>query len=275
MGYMTELGDPLGQKEPAGYHRYDAEHRREEREQTTLNLLSAESGDRRADRYEENRYRRRALFWTRATFVVTLITMCAVIYYAHIADKQRREMKQANKIAQVALSEARNANSTSTKTAIDALKVTRDQLASFQTVEGASLTVSRPTLDAIQIALPIENHGRVPSPKVKAFVHVSRVLSKGGVPFGFASHEFGGDRTLIPPGTGRYGVTVLHGLKAMELEQIEHGEATIWVGVTLRFDNGFGTESQSGFCWRYAAGGRWDACPTVKFADLEKMAPSK
>lgn len=223
---------------------------------------------------KESRYEKKSrlggrIFREWVTIVISFLTLIAVVWYASIAEKQRREMVRSNEITQAALAEAKDYNGKSARSAADALKTTRDQLASFQAVEGASLTISRPTLDAVKIALPIENHGRVPSPRVKVFVHISRVLSKGGVPFGVSRHELGGDRTLIPPGAGRYGVTVPHGLRAAELEQIGRGEATLWVGVTLRFDNGFGAESQPGFCWRYGMGG-WDACPTVKFADLER-----
>jgi len=105
----AELRDAFRQKEAAGHHDYGAEHRREEREQATVNLLKAEAEERRAERYEESRYRKGSLRWTRATFVVSLITMAAVIYYALVAvrqhnamTKQVTEMREANRLTRVA-----------------------------------------------------------------------------------------------------------------------------------------------------------------------------
>src|SRR5216117_2387097 len=76
------------QKEPAAYEQYNAEHRREEREQTTLNLLKAEVGPYRTDRQEERSYRKSTLRYVRATFWVGLATAGAVAYYAYVARGQ-------------------------------------------------------------------------------------------------------------------------------------------------------------------------------------------
>ena len=101
--FLTKLSHALRQEEPADYDQYNAERRREERENTTLNLQKAEVGERRTDRQEDSRYRKRTLRLGYATFLVSFITMGAVIYYACIAAQQRDAMVEANKHAYRAL----------------------------------------------------------------------------------------------------------------------------------------------------------------------------
>jgi hypothetical protein len=105
--FLAKLRHAFGQQEPADYDSYNSEHRREAREQTTLNLLSAESGKRGADRQKESRYRKSTLRWTRATFILSLATLGAVGYYAWVAELQRQvmvdalgETKRSNEVTQ-------------------------------------------------------------------------------------------------------------------------------------------------------------------------------
>jgi hypothetical protein len=100
---MTELSDAHGQQESADHEHYSAEHRREEREQTTLNLLKAEVGDRRSDRQQDSRYRKFALGVSIATLFVSFATMGAVIYYACVARGQYEAMRVANTHAEQSL----------------------------------------------------------------------------------------------------------------------------------------------------------------------------
>ncbi|PYN83765.1 MAG: hypothetical protein DMD96_01025 [Candidatus Rokuibacteriota bacterium] len=208
------------------------------------------------------------------TAVATIVIAVLTGVYAHYASAQWREMKRLSELTQDALIETKKNNSASAKSTDDALRITRDQLTAFQVVEGAHLGVALPVLLGDRVALPIENYGRIPSPKVSIFAHVYRFQSKDRTSLYSKRHEFGGDRTEIPPGVGKYGVTVPLELKANEMDRIANGEIGLWVGVTLKYDNGFGTQSQPGFCFSYA-GTKWDACPVAHFADLERMTPKK
>ena len=108
--WLTKLRDTLRKEEPADYEHYNAEHRREEREQTTLNLLKNEVGEGQADRQAERRYRKGMLWWSGLTFFVALFTMGAVIYYAAIARDQREAMREANGLNQKAIEVAQDAS---------------------------------------------------------------------------------------------------------------------------------------------------------------------
>jgi hypothetical protein len=121
--FLARLRHAFGQQEPADYDSYNAEHRREEREQTTLNLLKGELGGRGFDRDQERRYKRQFFWFSLITLVVSVITMVAVIYYAWVAEGQRKEMVKATKQATIA-AEAAVAQS---KAALDANEITRQE----------------------------------------------------------------------------------------------------------------------------------------------------
>jgi hypothetical protein len=86
---LDALRNALSEKKPASYDKYNAEHRREEREQTTLNLLKNEVAERSSERDQARRHRN----VERCTLLVSLITMCAVIYYAGVTRLQLGKME--------------------------------------------------------------------------------------------------------------------------------------------------------------------------------------
>src|SRR5438046_1648977 len=86
--FLARLRDALRQEEPTRHQDYGAEQRREEREQTALNLQKAEVGERRTERNQEHRYRKITLGLAWVTFIVSFLTMVAVGYYAAVAKWQ-------------------------------------------------------------------------------------------------------------------------------------------------------------------------------------------
>jgi len=146
----------------------------------------------------------------------------------------------------------------------------RRNLGAFESVEGASPGVGKyqGTLSDGQIGIPIQNYGHVAAPKATFFVHVARGKSP---PFYTNDYTFGGDRTEIPPGSGKYGLTVKLGLSPDEIAWIERGEETLMIGVTINYDNGFGKDTQVGFAFSYNAQhpDNWNSFPVRTFTDLQ------
>jgi hypothetical protein len=146
-------------------------------------------------------------------------------------------------------------------------------------ISRAHLSVERPRsgplADVIDITLT--NSGRLPSPRATVFAHVykfsrdNRILSR-------KTHTFGGDRTPVPPGAGKYGVSVPLELQPGEREKVSSGAERIDVFLVVRYDNGFKKESQLGYCWAYVPRVfLWNKCtmPVVEFSDLTKITPGQ
>jgi hypothetical protein len=147
------------------------------------------------------------------------------------------------------------------------------QIAAFEKVEAARLGVSRVDSivgrDELRIGIPIDNYGRVPSPTMKV-----KILTGKFADVKTPDHEvymFGGDRAYVPPGSGRFGVTVAVPLVAGDAERLEARTMQIMLAGTLDWDNGFGTRSSSGFCFLYTSQTHWDACNVANHEMLEKL----
>lgn len=148
------------------------------------------------------------------------------------------------------------------------------QIAAFEKVEAARLGVSR--VDSIvgrnelRIGIPIDNYGRVPSPTMKV-----KVLTGKFADIKKADHEvfmFGGDRAYVPPGSGKFGVTVAVPLAAGDIERLESRALQVMLAGTLDWDNGFGSRASSGFCFLYSPDATgWDACNVANNEMLEKL----
>lgn len=156
-------------------------------------------------------------------------------------------------------------------------KTTADQLMAFKKVEGASIGAAMPVgdINVGEVRLAIVNYSRIPSPRVWIYPHVYRSVQGQQRPNYFKDYEFGGDDTQIPPtssGIG-YGFTLPLEFKAGELDKLREGTETLWVAVSLKYDDGFGNVSPMiGACyaWNRLHPVVWDACPTFSFAHLPK-----
>ena len=204
--------------------------------------------------------------WIEALCAVALVVI--TFFYTHYAAQQVSEMTAAVQVSRA------NADA-----AMKAAETAQDQLRAFQNTEGAHIRPSRfeGNIAKGRIRIPIENYGHMPSPSMSVFVHVYKELAGEQMPFYAKHYNFGGDRTEIPPGTGRYGVTVPIELAPGEIEKIKTGQEQLYIGITIKYDNGFGKESQPGFCYVYVPGHpeNWDACGVVSFEDLQKMPLQK
>jgi hypothetical protein len=159
--------------------------------------------------------------------------------------------------------------------------VMEGQLAASQNAEGAHMGIGEfeGSIDNGEIGIPIENYGRIPSPRTYIFVHVYKFTNKSPVPIYSKDYNFGGDRTEIPPGSGKYGVTVPLELSPGEIERLQSQQERLEIFTVLKYDNGFGRILQPGFCFAYTPlnSKRWNACPegVVNFADLQKVKPGQ
>jgi len=150
---------------------------------------------------------------------------------------------------------------------------TGDQLAAFKRVEGASLGVGQPVGDISlgEVRVPIVNYARVPSPRAWIWPHVIR-FAKGKRPSYVKDYSFGGDDTPIPPGIA-YGVRLPMEFKEGEIDKLKDGTETLWVAVSIKYDDGFGEITPTGGpCWEWNRFHPeiWDACPSFSFAHLPK-----
>jgi hypothetical protein len=151
----------------------------------------------------------------------------------------------------------------------------KTQINSFQRVEGAYIGISQPqgNISGKDLGIPLENYGRIPSPRVWIYPHIYRFTSKTRQRVYAKDYTFGGDQTEIPPGFGKYGVSVPLEFMPGELAKTENGDEIMWVAVSFKYDDGFGNiSSMKGVCFIYnpAHPTVWDACPTFDFAHLPK-----
>ena len=150
------------------------------------------------------------------------------------------------------------------------------QIKVLENAEAARLEVSRVVSilgrDEIKIGIPIDNYGRMPSPAMK--VKVSTSTFAGGKESEHEVRMFGGDRTQIPPGTGRSGVTVLVPLVPGDGERLEARTLQMMIARTLDWDNGFGKRASGRFCFFYAPQAQWDACGVGDYETLAKLVSS-
>lgn len=218
----------------------------------------------------KDRIRRAERWMISLTFAIAFFALCSII----VGILQWRAMRgQLNEM---------KTGSADTHALADAAKsqadATKKQLEAFEVVEGANIGVGLPGVNLVAgiIQMPFENYGRIPSPRTFIYVGVYKFLEKQP-PFYAKHYVFGGDRTGIPTGTGKYGVNIPLELQPGETEKIVTGKERLQIGITLRYDNGFGKTSQPGFCFSYAPTNPtgWDACPVATFEDLQKMTPQK
>lgn len=189
------------------------------------------------------------------------------------ADKQNlKNVTDVAKDTQAALEISRRQGETLEKHVV----VLNRQIAAFEKVEAARLGVSRVDSivgrDEIKIGIPIDNYGRVPSPTMKVKVLTGKFADIKKPEHDV--HMFGGDRAYVPPGSGRFGVTVAVPLSPGDAERLEARTLQMMVAGTLDWDNGFGTRASGGFCFFYAAQTYWDACGVVNYEMLEKLVRS-
>jgi len=142
--------------------------------------------------------------------------------------------------------------------------------------ERAYLWVTLPYLDGTQIRIPLENGGKIPSPRVRVSYLLSRERLSDHVTLESAQGSFGGDRTNVPPGTGHYGISVpMKNFTGSDAASVKNGTESVLVAGNIDYDDGFGVQTQSSYCFKSSpsSNGGWDACPIVTFADLQKMKP--
>ena len=150
------------------------------------------------------------------------------------------------------------------------------QITALENAEAARLEVSRVVSilgrDEMKIGIPIDNYGRMPSPTLKVKVLASTFADVKAL--AYEVHMFGGDRTHVPPGSGRSGVTVFVPLVPGDAERLEARTLQMMIAGTLDWDNGFGTRASGRFCFFYAPRAHWDACRVGDYEMLAKLVSS-
>jgi hypothetical protein len=157
-------------------------------------------------------------------------------------------------------------------------RVTSDQLTAYENTEGAHIGVGQLQWDVSgdQIRIPVENYGHIPSPSVHLFPHMYRFIPGPQPSVVYArDYDFGGDQTEIPPGSGKYGVSIPVELRSGEMDKLQNGTELMWVAVTIWYEDGFGHVSKPGTCFAFNPKHPlvWDGCPTFDVAHLPKKQP--
>jgi hypothetical protein len=126
-----------------------------------------------------------------------------------------------------------------------------------------------------EIRIPLENGGRIPSPRVAVSAHVFRKRLSDNATLDTQAYNFGGDRTKVPPGIGHYEIAVpLNNWSDAERGAIDGRTEEIVVAGNIDYDDGFGHMDQNSYCFKRHSE-FWQSCPIVTFADLKKMPPKK
>jgi len=133
--------------------------------------------------------------------------------------------------------ESADAAKISADASMKAAETAQAQLNAFQNIEGAHIGVGHFEGNIVEgyIGIPIENYGHTPSPRTFIFVHVYKMHTGEQMPFYSKSYNLGGDRTEIPPGTGKYGVKVPLELESGEIEKIRTGQDQLSIGISIKY----------------------------------------
>jgi hypothetical protein len=122
---------------------------------------------------------------------------------------------------------------------------------SLTVTERAYLWATLPYIDGTQIRIPLENGGKIPSPKVKVSYHLSRERVSDRATLESADGSFGGDRTNVPPGTGHYGIGVpMKGFAESDAASVKNGTEIVFVAGNIDYDDGFGVQTQNSYCFK-------------------------
>ncbi len=202
-----------------------------------------------------------------ATLVIAALTFFYVLYARaqwHVMDRQLTEMRSSGKQTDQLIYLYQKQ--------VEQLHM---QLESFRKVEGAYIGTGQPQggIASNEVAIALENYGRIPSPRVWIYPHIYRFTSKDHQIIYTKDYTYGGDQTEVPPGTGRYGVRLPLELKEGEAERLQTGSEIMWLAVSFKYDDGFGNVSDmKGTCFVYNPKhpAVWDACPTSDFSHLPK-----
>ena len=225
---------------------------------------------------------------SRIMAITSIVIMAATVANVVVAAMQWKASRASVAIAEQALKEARRSGEESGKATRDALAVSaaqldafQKQLASYRLAEGARLGIGAIEWNASEgrAWLSVENYGRISSPRALIFVNVFRIVtgSKDKPPFRFEhqTYSFGGDRTETPPGTGKRLVEFPLAVSPEEMGLLQRRERQLMVGVTIKYDDGFGQERLGGISYSFAPPNRWALASTVNFIDLGKLGPTE
>src|SRR5260370_29846819 len=124
--------------------------------------------------------------WNKLLVCLTATIAVSNLFYVHYARKQFETMGGQ------------------LQTAMKQVETTRMSITTLQRLEGAYIGVGQPhgAIASNEIGIPLENYGRIPSPRVWIYPHVSRFAANQTTqPQVLYSHDYttGGDDTEITP----------------------------------------------------------------------------
>jgi hypothetical protein len=140
----------------------------------------------------------------------------------------------------------------------------RRQLENFEQAEAAHLEVTRiersfinPDTGDLPIRLRIENFGRVSSPRQR--VKVSAMLFRGGLTDRTETPvtSFAATRD-IPPNRPRLAKEATLRLERNDVGRITQDRGQLLIVGMLEWDDGFGRQRTSGFCFQYRHPMQWE-----------------
>jgi hypothetical protein len=232
-----------------------------------LHIPEAELNRRRANDERQDEYNRRSFGLAIASFIVTVLTLGAVGYYAWVAKRQWREMVNATTQAKIAA----DAATAQSRTATDTLKETRDfnRLSLRAWVAFKELKGPRPRVGETLYTIDFENVGRLPALNLTKLNADPIIVSRGDKP---------SDKLrIVPPREGTKGQSMLGAgnwtpvlfrvkLNEAQFQAVENGQSLIYLIVFINYTDPLATEGETKFCTYYdtrLVGGEWNACDNL------------
>jgi len=134
----------------------------------------------------------------------------------------------------------------------------------------------RSNLENGQIAVMLENIGKVPAQDIKVYANEARKI--GDKIIGSSHSTFEAGHTHLFPGTFKTQVAIsLKNLTSEEVGNILAGKEKLYISGKIQYGDGFGNVQHTDFAFLYTPPPNegWISIPIVTFAELQRMNPEK